>query len=158
MADVERKPEAATPAERDWFGDWVSRWFEDWPLPRFAPGFWRAGLMEGLHPIRVEEFREGDTSVVRAELPGVDPERDIEIDVTDGTLRIRAERRQETKVEERGGYRSEFRYGSFSRTVPLPAGATEQDVTASYKDGILEVRIAVPKERAAARKVPVQRG
>ncbi|MFA5883581.1 MAG: Hsp20/alpha crystallin family protein [Acidimicrobiia bacterium] len=137
--------------------DWFSRWFEDWPFPPRWPELWRTRLLEEVEPMRVEEFREDKTLVVRAEMPGIDPDQDVEIDVSDQTLRIRAERRQETKVDEKGRYRSEFRYGSFTRTVPLPAGATEQDVKATYKDGILEVRIPVDDGKAATRKIPIER-
>lgn len=136
--------------------DLFARWFDDWSMPRW-PELWRGGLLEGLEPIRVEEFEDGDALVVKAEMPGLDPEKDVEIDVGDRTLRIRAERRQQSKVEEKGRYRSEFRYGSFSRTVPLPAGATDEDVTASYRDGILEVRIPLDRQKAEARKIPIQR-
>jgi len=151
MADVERREASLTP--RDWF----ARWFDDWPqLPRW-PDLWRSRLFDVDEPMRVEEYRDGDTLVVRAEMPGLDPEKDVEITVSDQTLHIRAERRQETKTEEKGYYRSEFRYGSFGRSVPLPAGATEADVKASYKDGILEVRVPVDSSKVEARKIPVQR-
>jgi HSP20 family protein len=72
-------------------------------------------------------------------------------------LRVHAERREETKSEDKGSYRSEFRYGSFTRVVPLPAGATEKDVKATYKDGILEIRVPVDRAVAEATKIPVQR-
>jgi len=151
MTEVEKRETSLTP--RDWF----ARWFEDWPaFPRW-PEFWRGRLFEGVEPMRVEEYQEGNTLVVKAEMPGLDPDKDVEISVTDQTLRIRAERRQETKVEEKGRYRSEFHYGSFARSVPLPAGATEQDVKASYKDGILEVRIPIDEGKAESRKIPIQR-
>ena len=82
--------------------------------------------------------------MVRAELPGIDPDKDVELTVSDGMLRIDAERREEEKTEEKGYVRQELRYGSFARTLPLPMGVTESDITASYKDGILEVRIPAP--------------
>jgi HSP20 family protein len=125
-------------------------------VPRW-PEFVRGRLLEGLESMRVEEFEEGDTLVVKAEMPGLDPDKDVEISVTDHTLRIRAERRQESKVEEKGRYRSEFRYGSFARSVPLPAGATDQDVKATYRDGILEVRVPLDRGEAEARKIPIER-
>jgi HSP20 family protein len=108
-------------------------------------------------PLRIEERTEGDQFVVRAEMPGIDPEKDVEISMSDGSLRIHAERREETKSEEGGRRRSEFHYGSFSRVVPLPAGATEADVKATYHDGILEVRIPVDHGKAQAAKIPVTR-
>jgi HSP20 family protein len=112
---------------------------------------------EDIDVLRVEDFTEGSEAVVRVEMPGIDPDKDVEISVRDHTLRLRAERRQETKTEEKGAYRSEFRYGSFTRTVPLPAGATEKDVKATYKDGVLEVRVPIDREAAEATKIPIQR-
>ena len=108
--------------------------------------------------MKVEEFQEDDHLVVRAEMPGIDPDKDVEITVTDHMLHLRAERRSESKTEDKKGFRSEFRYGSFSRSVELPAGATEADVKATYTDGILEVRIPINATEAEARKIPVARG
>ena len=135
--------------------EWFDRWFGDWSFPRWPDV--RRAFPDGPSTLRVEEFTDGNELVVRSEMPGIDPDNDVDIQVTDHTLRLRAERRQESKGEEKGGYRSEFHYGSFVRTIPLPAGATEQDVKASYKDGILEVRITVDEKTAAATKVPIQR-
>jgi HSP20 family protein len=137
-------------------GDRTERWFGNLVRPRFFPELWRSMPDEDL--LRVEEFVDGDTAVVRAEMPGVDPERDIEITVADHQLRIRGERRQESKTENKNGYRSEFRYGSFLRTIALPAGASDQDVEATYVDGVLEVRVPVNRAEAAAKKIPVSRG
>lgn len=110
--------------------------------------------------IRVEEYTEDDgkTLVVAAELPGVDPDKDIQITVTDNLLTLRAERRAEAHDESRGIRHSEFRYGSFERMIALPEGATEQDVKATYKDGILQVRIPVAQPREPERRsIPVVR-
>lgn len=155
MADIEKVEK--TPAVRgpEW-GDMFDRWFADWPRRRFWPEL-RHGFGDGMDLLKVEEFTEGDHVVVRAEMPGTDPDKDVQITVSDHTLHLRAERRQESKTEEKGGYRSEFHYGSFTRTVPLPVGATDKDVKATYKDGILEVRIPVDRKEAEAKKVPIQR-
>lgn len=112
--------------------------------------------------IKVEEFREGNVMVVRAEVPGVDPSKDIEVTVEDGMLNIRAERTQESHTSEgKGGdrehYRSEFRYGSLNRVVALPTGVTEADVTATYKDGILEVRAPTNGEQTRVRRIEIAR-
>jgi HSP20 family protein len=109
-------------------------------------------------PMRIEERVDGDQFVVRAEMPGIDPEKDVEISVSDGRLRIHAERREQTKTDDGGRHHSEFHYGSFYRVVSLPAGATPADVKATYHDGILEVRIPVDHGKADATKVPVTRG
>ena len=107
--------------------------------------------------MKVEEFQEDGHLVVRAEMPGIDPDKDVEITVSNHMLHLRAERRSETKTEDKKGYRSEFHYGSFARSVPLPVGATDDDVTATYNDGILEVRVPVDDIEADAKKIPISR-
>jgi HSP20 family protein len=103
--------------------------------------------------IRVEDFVEGDTYVLRADLPGIDPDKDVEISLEGDVLTIKGERREEIKER----HRQELRYGSFSRSVHLPGHAKEGDVKASYADGVLEVR--VPREAGSAShvRIPVQR-
>lgn len=116
---------------------------------------------EGTAPIRVEEFVEGKTLVVRAEMPGVDPDKDVEITIADGYLNIRAERQEKEEQRDKGSYRSEFRYGSFSRSVLLPEGTKEEDIKASYTDGVLEVRTPLPESATgteAPKKLPITRG
>ncbi len=103
--------------------------------------------------IKVEEFTRDGTYVVRAELPGVDPEKDIDITVADGLLTIRGERREETKDDQR----SEFYYGSFTRTLSLPSGADPDRVTAEYRDGILEVTLPMPEPATEPTHVPITR-
>ena len=109
--------------------------------------------------LRVEEFVDDETLVVRAELPGIDPDKDVEISVANGVLSIKAERQERSEEKKKDSYRSEFRYGSFARNIPLPAGATESDVSASYNDGVLEIRVPVGEEEGPrVVKVPVNRG
>lgn len=103
--------------------------------------------------IRVEEFMRNGHYVVRAELPGIDPDRDVTVRLDEGILAIDAERRE----EHRDHGRSEFRYGSFSRRIPLPPGTDESKVHARYKGGILEVSVPVTEQRREARTVPVER-
>ena len=126
-------------------GEFFSRFdhlFDDWmrALPLRAAPFARRPDMVGM--IRVEEFHDDGTPVVRADLPGIDPEKDVHLTVADGMLRIEAERREEEKKDDRGYPRQELRYGSLSRTLPLPEGVTESDITAAYKAGTLEIRRA----------------
>jgi HSP20 family protein len=114
----------------------------------------------GTSAIRVEEMVDGNTLVVRAELPGIDPEQDVEVTVADGVLTIRGERQEKKEHKEKDSYRSEFRYGSFIRRLPLPGGVQQADVKASYKDGVLEVRAPLPEQgqETGASKIPIIRG
>lgn len=140
---LKRRHEAVEPAETivDLFDRMFDDWMSTWPSRRPA-------LLARLMPedlIKVDEYRENGTLVVRAELPGIDPDNDVELTVADGMLHIEAERRDEKKTEETGYLRRELHHGSFSRSLPLPEGVTEADVTASYKDGILEIRVPAPQ-------------
>jgi HSP20 family protein len=135
------------PATLD-FSDWMNRLFDDRLLPdRF---------FTDKDALRVEEFVDDGALVVRAEMAGIDPDKDVEISIHDGLLHIRAERRASSEHKDKTGFRSEFQYGMFERTLPLPAGITGDDVKATYKDGILEVRMPQPKEGQPA-TVPVTR-
>jgi HSP20 family protein len=137
----------------------LDRLFDEWTrlLPLRTP-FEPGGRYEDL--IRVDEYRDGDDLVVRAELPGIDPDRDVELTVTDGILHIQAQRREEDKLEEKGFMRRELRCRSFARVVPLPEGVVESDIKASYRDGTLEIRIRVPKAVAKpdTTRIPIERG
>lgn len=110
-----------------------------WIDEMFRDGEWRRSF-------KIEETHEGDTMVVRAELPGVDPEKDVTVEVNDDELVIRVQRTESHMSDTHRVHRSEFRYGSFSRTVPIPSGVEESKVTATYKDGILEIRLLSPAE------------
>jgi HSP20 family protein len=134
--------------ELDW-PTWFGRRLFDWP----------EALKDALDTtsLRVEEFEENGQLVVRAEMPGIDPDKDVEITMSDHTLNLRAERRSETTTEDKKGYRSDFEYGAFARTVRLPAGASDADVKATYTDGILEVRIPIDSAEAEATRIPIAR-
>jgi HSP20 family protein len=102
--------------------------------------------------IRCEEFVEDGKYVLRAELPGIDPEKDVEVSLADGVLTVAAERRESRKEQKR----SEFCYGSLRRSLTLPKGADDDSVTATYRDGILQVTVSLPtKEETQAKKIPV---
>ena len=108
----------------------------------------------GLAPyVRVEDFLEEGSYVLRAELPGINPEEDVEVNVENDMLTIHGERREETKEK---GHR-EFHYGSFRRTVTLPKGAKTDQITASYHDGVLEVRVPTETGEKPSVRIPVQR-
>ena len=126
------------------FGEMVD-WLEaPWTILRPVAG----------HPMRVEDYMQDGNYVVRAELPGIDPEKDVEITVSKGILTIKAERREEVT----GKHHSEVSYGTFSRSMSLPASADEEHIEAVYGHGILEVTVKLADKGAeqAVRKIPVR--
>ncbi len=148
------KRESKVPDKVEAF-DWFDRMFDDWTrlVPFRRPLFGWDWPTEEM--IRVDEFRENGTIVVRAELPGLDPEKDVELTVVDGMLSIKAERKEEETTEDKAYVRHELRYGSFTRVLPLPKGVAEADVTANYVNGVLEIRIPAPVVEPAATKIPI---
>lgn len=117
--------------------------FTAWP-PTFAT-----------HLLRVEDTIENGHYVVRAEIPGIDPAKDIDVSVHDQQLTIKAERSE--KKEEKG--RSEFRYGSFQRTVTLPPGAQDEGIDAHYTKGILTISVPIKEQpQELTKKIEVKSG
>ena len=111
---------------------------------------WRTGFP---HSMRVEEFTRDGSFVIRAELPGIDPDQDVEITLKDRMLTIAGKR--EERHEE--AQRSEFFYGRFMRTLTLPSGATGEDIAATYTDGILEVAVPMREPQEEIHRVAVSR-
>jgi len=108
--------------------------------------------------IRLEEEVVDGHLVIRAEMPGLDPDNDVDINVGDGVLTVKAERRKEETKKTDGSFRSEFHYGSFQRAVLVPKGTSATDVTATYRDGILEIQVPVPSGPPPVEKIAVTRG
>jgi HSP20 family protein len=103
--------------------------------------------------IRVEEYVHDGEYVIRAELPGIDPDKDLEISVTRGMLTIRAERHEEHE----GRHRSEFRYGTYERHVALPENTKEEEIKATYDKGILAVTVPLHEAKESARRIAVEK-
>ncbi len=116
------------------FSDLVNNLFGNMlDLPFETP----ASVRQSMPKVEVEE-NENDV-VVSAELPGI-PENNIDLEVSsDGYLTISGEKKQEKKESRKGSYFSEFSYGSFKRTIPLPWDLKFDDAKADYKDGVLKV-------------------
>jgi HSP20 family protein len=139
-------------------GRWLPDWFDQRGRDRLDWPDWSDWWSEEGGGLKVEEFEDGDRFVVRVEVPGIDPDEDVELTVSDHTLRLRVERRAEEETQTKDGYRSEFRYGAYTRTIPLPSGAGDEDIAATYNDGILEVRVPFDKGGSTAQKIPISRG
>ena len=120
--------------------------FPDWGL---------SGERESeLRAPRVDMVDRENEILVRAELPGVE-KKDLEVNLSGNTLTIKGETHREKKESEDEYYRSEIRHGSFSRTVVLPEGVTDEGGKADFKDGMLEIRL--PKvQKTERRKITIE--
>jgi HSP20 family protein len=87
--------------------------------------------------------------VVKAEVPGMDP-KDIDISLSNGTLTIKGEKKQEREEKEEDYHLVERHYGSFMRSVMLPTEVKQDKINASYKNGVLKV--VLPKFEEAKKK------
>ncbi len=123
----------------------IDRWVRDFFGPA-AANDWFAG---DFNPA-AEILRDGDDAVVRLEVPGVDVDKDVTVEVVDGRLVIHGERRDEHADEDNGRTLREVRYGSFRRAFKLPAHVTGDEVSASYDAGVLTVRVSGAHQDPAA--------
>jgi HSP20 family molecular chaperone IbpA len=114
-------------------------WFEE-PFLTLRPYVGQA--------IKIEDYTEDGHYMVRAEIAGIDPQKELEVSVGAGYLTIHAHRTDTAEDK----HRSEFRYGSFSRTIELPPGADTDDVAAAYADGILTIKVGMKEEHKDAMK------
>jgi HSP20 family protein len=109
------------------------------------------GEKMGLSFIPAAEITETPEAVqIKLEIPGMEA-KDLNLEVTADSLTINGERKSEIKTEEEGFTRTEFRYGKFHRVIPLPVQVDNNNVTAEYKDGILN--LTLPKAEEEKNKV-----
>lgn len=134
----------------------TDRWVRDFFGPATASD-WAKSVTPA-----VEVAKDGDDAVIRVDLPGVDPETDVHVEVDQGRLVIRGERRdqrEDESTDESGAVRtlSEVRYGSFRRSFGLPAHLTGEAVTASYEAGVLTVRVSGAHKGTEAQRIAIER-
>lgn len=129
------------------FGDWSS-----FRLPSFD-SIARANAGQWLPTIEV--VSTGNALVTRVDLPGMKKE-DVSVEVDDGRLTLSGERRRQHEEKQDDVLRSECQYGSFYRSVPLPAGAQIDKIAATFADGVLEVTVPVEVKKVAGKKVPIE--
>jgi HSP20 family protein len=120
--------------------------FPDLDLPFW--GWRQADEASRPHTPRAEDYVADGRYVVRMELPGIDPDKDVDITVDGDSLQLTARR----EPEKREGIRTEFRYGVFSRTVPLPRGINPEEVSADYDKGVLTISMPLPVQQ----QIPIQ--
>jgi HSP20 family protein len=133
----------------------MREWVPMFPLGRWFDDLFRDADDQQL--LKVEEFTENGTIVIRADMPGLDPDKDVDVTIEKGVLHIAAHRTEEQEKTEREFHRREIRYGEFVRSLVLPEGIDDAAIAATYENGILEVRVPIPTEpvKEPARQVPV---
>lgn len=127
----------------DFFGRRFGPW---WPTLRWPELRWPEEME--VSP-SVDIFEDKDEVVVKAELPGMGKE-DIDVNITENTLTISGEKKKEEKVERKDYYHLERSYGSFSRSFHLPSDIQTDKAKATFKNGVLEIRM--PKTEEAKKK------
>ena len=126
-------------------------------VDRLFDAFFGGGEQQSRRWVPAIDLVEGeDHFVLKADLPGL-AEDDVSIEVQDGMLTISGERKAEHESRERGWYRVERAFGSFSRSLTLPDGIDPDAIAARFDRGVLEVRIPKPEERKP-RRVQIQSG
>lgn len=135
------------------FDDLVRRTFGD-----FGTSLLQRSGNGGQWTPAMDAFLEGEELHVRLELPGIDPDNDVDIEVENGILRVSGERKQETKSansEGTGWFRREMHHGTFERRIGLPDGVNGEAVRATYDAGILDITIPLPEKPRTKVKVDV---
>lgn len=131
----------------------------EWPsLFNTRPGFsWPENLTEMFSDvsIRVEEFEENGTHVIRAEAPGINPDKDVDLSISEGRVHLTVRRSKEEHSKDAKQHRDEFQYGSFTRVLTLPSTASIDKVSAHYENGVLEVRIPLDGAKQKAQQIPI---
>ncbi len=116
----------------------------------------RPAAGQGLFKPRLYLGATGDVYSISVEVPGVEA-KDVHVDIANDTLTIRGEKKQEKEEKDRHYYRLERSYGNFQRILSLPEDADRDNVTASFKNGILQVKIPrKPLPASDVRKIDIQ--
>jgi len=137
-------PAATLSSLRDEMNDLLSRFWSSTNEP--------FGLAEWTPALDVSE--SDDAVLVHAEIPGIDP-KEIEISVVGDTLTLRGDKKDETEQKGHNYHRVERRYGSFTRSLALPASVDPDQVTATARQGVLEIRLP-KREEAKARRIEIK--
>jgi HSP20 family protein len=156
MAKEKKEVEPYRPSKAPSVFEQMDRLFEDflgrrfvspwWPSIRWPEIRWPEGME--VSP-SVDVFEEKDEIIIKAELPGMVKD-DVNVNITENTLTISGEKKKEEKVEKKDYYHLERSYGSFSRSLRLPADVQTEKAKATFRDGVLEIR--VPKTEEAKKK------
>lgn len=119
-----------------------------WPLLRV--GWGRTPRHEMAWAPALEVYEKDNNFVVKAELPGVKKE-DVDVSITGDTLTIKGQKKASKEIRDEDYYRCESQYGSFSRTITLPAAVDTKKIEATYENGVLEIHVPKAKEAVPTR-------
>jgi HSP20 family molecular chaperone IbpA len=133
----------------------TDRWLRDFFGPAAAAD-WNTPATSGFKPA-AEIVKDGDDAIVRVELPGVDVDQDVNVEVDRGRLVIHGEHRDQRSEEKEGRTLREIRYGSFRRSFQLPGHVTGDAITATYDAGVLTVRVAGAYADNQAQRIEITR-
>lgn len=135
------------------FDDFLPRhWMRRWGWPDMGWPAWESRM--GLRMPRVDVIDRDEAVVIKAELPGVEKDQ-LDISLTGDSVTIKGETRKEEREEKGDYFRSEIHRGSFTRTIALPAEVDGEKATATFKDGVLELKL--PKvAQTTRRKVKIE--
>jgi HSP20 family protein len=125
--------------------------FEGFDLAPFGKGL----REDGLTP-KVDVAETNDAVHVTADLPGMS-ENDIEVTLSEGHLHIRGEKRAEKEEKDKNYHRIERTYGSFQRSIALPAEVDDQKVDASFKNGVLTIVLPKVAQASGGKKISVKK-
>lgn len=138
----------------DVFQKEVNRLFDDFSRDFDVAPFRTAGERRLFSP-SIDVKEDGKMITVKAELPGME-EKDVEVLLTDNTLTLQGEKKEEKEDKGEGYYHMERKYGSFHRVIPVPAGIDTNKVKATFKNGVLTVNIPkTEEEKAKGKKISV---
>lgn len=144
------------------FADDMERMFEDFQGFRFPTFFNRDWPFRKEFDYfewmpQIEVLQKNGQFMVKADLPGLTKD-DVKIELTDELLTISGERKEEKEEKKEGFYRSERSYGRFYRQIPLPAGVKTANAEATFRNGVLEITMPVPKAEFPVRKLEIKEG
>jgi HSP20 family protein len=120
----------------------MNRMFDD---SLFHPDRREDGLGMGVWSPAVDMFEKDDTVVIKAELPGLD-RKDISLDLQNGILTLKGERKHENEVKDENFYRREMSYGKFVRSFSLPVEVDADKIKAEFQNGLLTIEVPKPEQ------------
>ena len=112
------------------------------------------GAREGWAPA-IEVSQADGKYLIRAELPGVN-HKDVKLEITDEAVVVQGERTSEHEERKGNVHLTERHYGHFYRAIPLPEGAKAEEARAKFENGLLEVTVPVPEQKAKRREIPIE--